>query len=595
VLSPHAHTRLYFAAQRVFKSEDRGDSWTPISGDLTRQLDRNKLEVMGKVWGPDAVAKSQSTSLYGNIVSLDESPLVPGLLYVGTDDGLVQVSEDGGATWRRQERFPGVPELSYVSDLFASRFEKDVVYAAFNNHKNGDFKPYLLRSADRGKTWNSIASDLPARGSTWTIAEDTVEKQLLFAGTEFGLFFSRDGGARWLRLKGGLPTIPVRDLAIHEGEGDLVIATFGRGFYVLDDLTPLRVATPATLEAASVTFPVRKALAYIPQLPLGLRGKSFLGETLFTAPNPPFGAVFTYYLKDELKTKRKARLDAEKEAQKKGAQIAYPSHAELRAEAREEEPAVVITVKDADGHVVRRLTGPVKAGISRVAWDLRFPPANPTRVTPPSSDNPFADPPQGPLAVPGRYSASFETRVDGVLVPFGTPQPFVVESLGLQTLKAADASALLAFQRKAARLQRAVLGAIEAAQEAQTRLKAVKKAIDDTPNADPAQGVEARRIERALDELMIGLRGDRVLESRYEATPMTTAERVRAIVSAQWSATVAPTGTSQQAYANAAEAFEKQLATLRTLVETDLRGLETAIEKAGAPWTPGRVPSWSKE
>jgi hypothetical protein len=237
----------------------------------------------------------------------------------------------------------------------------------------------------------------------------------------------------------------------------------------------------------------------------------------------------------------------------------------------------------------------VKAGISRVAWDLRFPPADPTRVTPPPSDNPFADPPQGPLAVPGRYTASFETRVDGVSTPFGTPQPFVVESLGLQTLKAQDAAELLAFQRKAARLQRAVLGAIEAAQEAQTRLKAVKKAIDDTPNADPALGSEARRIERALDDLMIGLRGDRVLESRYEATPMTTAERVRAIVSAQWSATVAPTGTSQQAYANAAEAFEKQLTALRTLFETDLRGLETAIEKAGAPWTPGRVPTWVKE
>jgi photosystem II stability/assembly factor-like uncharacterized protein len=595
VLSPHEHTRLYFAAQRVFRSEDRGDSWTPISGDLTRQIDRNTLKVMGRLWGPDAVAKNQSTSVYGNIVSLDESPLVPGLLYVGTDDGLVQVSEDGGKSWRRQDSFPGVPERSYVSDLFASRFDTDVVYAAFNNHKQGDFKPYVLRSADRGRTWVSVTGDLPERGSAWTIAEDAEKSGLVFAGTEFGLYFTKDGGQKWLRLKGGLPTIPVRDLAIQKREGDLVVATFGRGFYVLDDLTPLRVATPAMLESAAATFPVKKAMAYIPQTPLGLRGKSFLGETLFTAPNPPFGAVFTWYLKEEVKTRRKARLDAEKEADKKGVPISYPSHSDLRAEAREEDPAVVLTVKDADGNVVRRLSAPAKAGIQRVAWDLRFPPANPTRLTPPPADNPFFDPPEGPLVVPGRYTVSFETRVDGALAPFGTPQPFVVESLGLQTLKAADAAELLAFQRKTARLQRAVLGAIEAAGEAQSRLKAAKKAIDDTPGADPALGAEARRIERALDDLLTTLSRDRVLDARYEPTPMTTRERVQAIVNTQWSATVAPTGTSRQAYADAAEAFEKQLATLRTLVDTDLRTLEASMEKAGAPWTPGRLPTWQKE
>jgi photosystem II stability/assembly factor-like uncharacterized protein len=595
VLSPHKPTRLYFAAQRIFRSEDRGDSWTPISGDLTRKIDRNTLAVMGKVWGPDAIAKGQSTSFYGNIVSLDESPLVEGLLYVGTDDGLVQVSEDGGKTWRRQEAFPGVPGTTYVSDLFASRFDKDAVYAAFNNHKNGDFKPYLLRSADRGRTWTSVAADLPARGSVWTIAEDTVERDLLFAGTEFGLFASRDGGQKWVQLKGGLPPIPVRDLAIQKRENDLVVATFGRGFFVLDDLTPLRVARPVDLETDALTFPVRRALAYVPSSPLGGREKASLGETLFTAPNPPFGAVLTYYLKDEVKTRRKARLDAEKEAEKKGTPAAYPDAAALRAEAREEDPAVVITVRDADGNVVRRLKGPVTAGVHRVAWDLRFPSSTPTSLKPAPTDNPFYDPPAGPLAVPGAYAASFEKRVDGVLSPLGEPQAFVVESLGLQTLKAVDAKELLAFQRKTARLQRAVLGAIDAAEEAQERVKVAKKAIDDTPGAAPALGAEARRIERALDDLLVGLQGDRVMARRYTPTAMSTADRVERIVGAQWSTTVAPTGNSREAYALASEAFEKQLASLRTLVETDLRALETAMEKAGAPWTPGRVPTWTKE
>ncbi len=246
---------------------------------------------------------------------------------------------------------------------------------------------------------------------------------------------------------------------------------------------------------------------------------------------------------------------------------------------------------------MRRLTGPVKAGVHRVAWDLRFPAADPTSLKPGPTpvENPFYEAPAGPLAVPGTYTASFEKRVDGVLTPFGEPRTFQVESLGLQTLKAADAKELLAFQRRTARLQRAVLGAIEAAQEAQERLKVAKKAIDDTPEADAKLGAEARRLERELDALLIDLRGDRVMAGRNEPTPMSTADRVGAIVSSQWSTTVAPTGTSRQAYATASAAFEKQLATLRTLVDTDLQALEGAMEKAGAPWTPGRVPTWTKE
>jgi photosystem II stability/assembly factor-like uncharacterized protein len=595
IISPHDHKRLYFAAQRVFRSDDRGDSWTPVSGDLTRQIDRNKLKVMGKVWGPDAIAKSASTSFYGNIVSLDESPLVEGLLYVGTDDGLVQVSEDGGKSWRRQESFPGVPEMSYVSDLFASRFDPGAVYAAFDNHKTGDFKPYLLKSSDRGRTWASIASDLPARGNVWTVAEDTVDRDLLFAGTEFGLFFSRDGGKKWVQLKGGLPVIPVRDLAFQKRENDLVIATFGRGFYVLDDVTPLRAAKPADLEQETLTFPVKKAIAYIPSLPLGLKDKAFLGETFFTAPNPPFGAVFTYYLKDEIRTKKAARQKAEKDADTKGQEIRYPSREELQTEAREEEPAVILTVKDADGNVVRRLSGPVKVGVHRVAWDLRLPPSTPTSLKPPPTDNPFLDPPTGPLAVPGSYTVSFAKRVGGVDEPFGQTQTFEVVALGLQTLKDPDAAELLTFEKKTARLQRAVLGAIEAAKQGEDRIKHIKKAIDETPGADPKLGAEARRIERGLADVLVALRGDETMRSRNEPARMSTVERVEAIVSTQWTATVAPTGTSRQAYAMAADAFEGELATLRALLDTDLRALDASLEKAGAPWTPGRVPVWAKE
>ncbi|MGZ6988380.1 MAG: glycosyl hydrolase, partial [Thermoanaerobaculia bacterium] len=379
IISPHAHTRLYFAAQRVFRSDDRGDNWGPVSGDLTRQVDRNKLKVMGRVWSVDAVAKNTSTSLYGNIVSLAESPRKEGLLYVGTDDGLVQVTEDGGSAWRKIDAFPGVPSNAYVSDLEPSPHDEGTVFAAFDNHKMGDFKPYLLKSTDRGRTWVSIAGDLPARGSVYTVREDPEKPALLYCGTEFGLFFTPDGGKRWIQLKGGVPTIAVKDIAIQKREGDLVAATFGRGFFVLDDLTPIRRATDDMLAKEAALLPVKKAWMFVPSKPLGMRDKGFQGESYFSAPNPPFGAVFTYYLKDEIETKRKARLAAEKKVAEKGGDVFYPSWDALRTEAREEEPAVVLTVSDGAGNVVRRLTGPVKAGFQRVAWDLRYPAANPTQ------------------------------------------------------------------------------------------------------------------------------------------------------------------------------------------------------------------------
>src|SRR5207248_11534796 len=318
LISPHAHTRLYFAANRVFRSDDRGNSWKPISGDLTRELDRDKLAVMGKVWGPDAVAKHLSTSYYGNIVALAESPKKEGLLYAGTDDGLLQVTEDGGKNWRKLDKFPGVPERTYVSRVLASQHDAETVYAAFDNHKMGDFAPYLLKSSDAGRTWNDIKGDLPERGSVLALAEDHKDPNLLFAGTEFDLFFSADGCKKWVRLRAGLPTIAVRDLAIQKQENDLVVGTFGRGIYVLDDYTHLRGIKAETLKSECSLFPVRDALQYIPTRQYGGQGKAFLGAAFYTADNPPFGATFTYHLKESLKTKKQKRRDEERAARRKG-------------------------------------------------------------------------------------------------------------------------------------------------------------------------------------------------------------------------------------------------------------------------------------
>jgi photosystem II stability/assembly factor-like uncharacterized protein len=594
LLSPHSRTRLYFAAQRLFRSDDRGDNWKAVSPDLSSGTDRNQLKVMGRVWSVDAVAKNRSTSFYGNIVALDESPVAENLLYVGTDDGLIQVSEDG-ATWRRQDRFPGVPERSYVADVHASPHDANVVYAAFNNHKSGDFKPYLLKSADRGRTWTSIAAGLPDRGSTWTVLEDPAQRDLLFVGTEFGVFFSPSGGSKWIQLKGGLPPIAVRDMVIQKREGDLVLGTFGRGFYVLDDLTPLRKASASVLAQEAAIFPVRASAMFVQEEPFGIRGRGFQGASHYMAENPPFGAVVTYYLKDEIPTLRKKRQDEEKKLAEKGADVPQPAWSDLDREAAEEEPAVVLTISDESGRVVRRLTGPVKAGFHRLAWDLRYPAPEPTSLEPFASDEPWKSPPTGPLALPGRYRVSLAKRQGGVVTPLGEPQTFEATLLAAGSLPEPDRQALQAFAQKTARLQRAVLGAKESIEEATPRLKRLKKAIDDAPAADAALAGEVRALEGRLRDLGVKLDGGSAKQRYQEPVPTSIVTRVQGIVDAHWTTTQAPTGTQRRAYDLAASDFAPVLADLSRLIDTDLPALERKADAAGAPWTPGRVPRWTPE
>jgi len=593
IISPHSHTRLYFAANKLFRSDDRGDSWKLISGELSRGLDRNKLPVMGKIWGPDAVAKHASTDPFGNASALAESPKKDGLIYVGTDDGLIQVTEDAGKNWRKIDSFPGVPDMTYVSRIAASQHEADTVYAAFENHKRSDFAPYLLKSTDRGKSWSSIKSNLPANGPVLAIAEDHVNPNLLFIGTEFGLFFTIDGGQKWIQLKGGMPVIAVRDLAIQKRENDLVVGTFGRSIYILDNYTSLRALKPEMLNQEAALFPVKDAMMYIQSQPLGGRGKAFQGEAFFTAENPSFGATFTYYLKESPKTRKQIRQEAEKEADRKGTPLPYPALADLSAEEEEEAPAIIVTISDASGRVIRRLTAPLSSGINRVSWDLRYP--APTLAPPRPADgeeDPFAEPPGGPLVMPGKYSVSFAKRVNGAISKLSAPQEFTVYVEGQAAMSGPDRAALVEFQQKVARLQRAVSGAVETANQLRTRLGQIKRALHETPAAEAKLMEDAASIEKRNNELLRALRGDNALRQRQEILPPSISERVNTIVSDQRMSTSAPTQTQKDHYAAAAQEFETVLNRLRPLIEGDLARLEKAMESAGAPWTPGRIPDW---
>ena len=370
---------------------------------------------MGRVWSVDAVAKNDSTSFYGTIVALAESPLVEGLIYAGTDDGLIQVTEDGGQHWRKVDNFPftNKPEDVYVADIETSQLDPNTVYACFDNHQNGDFKPYVLRSTDRGKNWTNISGDLPERGSAYTVAVDHKLTELLFVGTEFGVFASRDGGQHWHALKAGMPTIAVRDLEIQRRESDLVVGTFGRGIYILDDYSPLRDLTKPVADKPAAIMPIKKALLFVPSAPLAGGEKAYQGASYFTAPNPPFGATITYHLKDAMKTKKAARREQEQKLERESKDVFYPSWDTLKAEDREDAPAVILTIKNEAGQVVRRLGGPGAAGLHRVTWDLRWPSYRPVTGTEPvrrgDDDDEVFDPGAAPWPCPASTQSPWKS------------------------------------------------------------------------------------------------------------------------------------------------------------------------------------------
>jgi photosystem II stability/assembly factor-like uncharacterized protein len=594
IISPHLHTRLYMASDKLFRSDDRGDSWQAISGQLSRDLDRDKLPVMGRIWSIDAVAKNASTAFFGNASALAESQKKDGLIYVGTDDGLLQITEDGGKNWRRVEKFPGVADMSYVSRIITSNHDANTAYVAFDNHQNADFKPYILKTTDAGRTWSSLVANLPKNGPVWAIAEDHVNPNLLFVGTEYGLFFSVDGGQKWVQLKGGLPTIAVRDISIQKRENDLVLGTFGRGIYILDNYAPLRTIKPEMLRQDAVVFPVKDALMYIQSQPLGGRGKSFQGESFFTADNPPFGATVTWYLKEAIKTRKEKRQEAERDAEKKGAPVGWPTREQLRAEEEEDAPAIIVTITDSGDRVVRRLTGPVTGGVQRVTWDLRYPAANLSAPPPPDADPDF-EPPSGSLVMPGTYKATVAKRVDGVVTQIGPAQEFQVVVEGQENMSSTDRSALVEFQQKAVRLQRAVSGATQAANALRPRLAAIKRAISETPSLPPKLYEDAMALDKRTNDILRELSGDAAARQRNMNTPPSITDRVGYVVGAQRMSTARPTQTQQNQYTAAAQDFEGVLGRLRQLIEVDLSRLEKQLEAAGAPWTPGRIPEWKDQ
>ena len=590
VISPFSNKRIYYAGQFLWRSEDRGDSWTRVSDDLTRGIFRLEQKIMDRQWSVDGLWDHGAMSQFGTITAVSESRLQEGLIYVGTDDGLVQVTEDGGKSWRKVEKIAGVPDYFFVNDIMASKHDKDTVYAAIDNHKTGDYKPYLMMSADRGRTWTNLAAGLPQRTIVWSVAQDHVKKDLLFAGTEFGIYATLDGGKKWVKLSGGVPTISFRDIEVQERESDLVGASFGRGFFVLDDYSALREMSEEALGRDAALFPVKTALQYVQMRPIDSSGKNCFGETFFLAPNPPFGAVFSYYLRDGLKSGAEARKEAEAALVKEGKPVPFPGWDALRREEREVKPQVVLTVTDEAGQVVRRVSGPAGKGLHRVAWDLRYPPVEPTELEAPQREE-WDWVPVGPFVVPGKFTVTLGKVVDGVMTPIAEARTFTVESLAMATLPEKDKAALLGFQKKAGELQRAMMGAGAAAEDALKAFPFIRKALIDAPKADPKLAETARAIEGRLRDQLVVLFGDRTKQRRSEPSSPSLMDRL----TAQLDATGPITATARRGYDIAADGFEKLLEEMRRTIEVDLKKLQSDLEAAGAPWTPGRgLPVWKK-
>jgi photosystem II stability/assembly factor-like uncharacterized protein len=586
LVSPHQPDRIYFGSQRLWRSDDRGSSWSAISGDLTLGLDRYEQRFIGRTWSVDALHDNGAMSKYATLTAISESPREAGMLVVGTDDGLVQVSANAGGSWQRAASLPGLPALSFVNDVELGQHDARTVFVAADAHKIGDFRPYLYASSDLGRTWRSIAGDLPLGAIVWAIQQDHVRPELLFAGTERGLFWSPNGGTNWHELSNGLPPISVRDVKLHRRDNDIVVATFGRGIYVLDDYAPLRELAAGAVAAEGGVMPIRDAWWFVPHQVAQALGRPELGSDDFTTPNPGVGALITYHLRDVPTTAREARRAAERSLNERGVDVPFPGYERLRAEAVEAAPKIFVQIADSVARPVRRLEVPATAGVGRVTWDLRGPTPDAINLAPSGFRPPWAMGTTAPLVAPGRYTATLVVVSASGVRTIGESRPFVVKPV--PNLPATtNPVAVAAFQAEVAELQRQVSAINAELGRIRDVVRHARAAVIAAPRADAALFARIDSIAARVTVLAMRLNGDPARQQLDQSIAPSPSGRVGA-ASSTWDTRQMPTATQRASIAIATTEIAAISHDLGTLVAGDLAALERALESAGAPWTPGR-------
>ena len=572
VVSPHSASTIYFGSYRVWKSENRGNSWQPISADLTRDQERLELPVMGRVQSWDNAWDVSAMSVYNTITSIAVSPLDDGLIYAGTDDGLIHVTEDGGTEWRRIEvgSIPGIPATSFVNNLVADLHDADVVYAALDNHKFGDLSPYLVKSSDRGQTWESIQGNLPDRTLVWRLVQDHVRESLLFAATEFGLYFTVDGGTNWTKIASDA-TISFRDVTIQRRENDLVGASFGRGFFILDDYAPLREISEDVLaregaplcDQNGVVVPAARRSRRLARDELLRRTESGFRRNIHVLPPRRF-----------YDTRRQAQ-----KARKRGRRSRHPvpglGHSRSRNVTRSKTTSTS-SWRDAAGDIAGRVSGPASKGLHRVTWSLRYPSMSPVS----SDDSP--DDGDGFLATPGSYMATLRKTSAGVDTELGGPVEFEVVPLHEPALKGASPESIAAFRKEMETLQARVSLFRDLLEAQKDKVGAMHTALKRAarPSADlVAELHAARETLLALNVRAFGYESKSEIGERNQQSAVS-----RIFVGMQGLAnTYGPTDMHRSTVADGKAGLDILEAELDTFVTTVVPTLEAALSSAGAP------------
>jgi photosystem II stability/assembly factor-like uncharacterized protein len=591
-VSVHQSGKIYFGSQRVWRSDDRGDDWTAISGDLTTGVNRFTLPVNGLVRSTDALWDLNAMSGYASLTAISESPVKADYLWTGSDDGLVQRSADGGQRWQAVTP-PGLPERAFINDVEASQHNVDGAFVVADNHKVGDYRPLLFATSNGGRSWQDISGDLPDETLVWAIQQDHIEPGLLFLAAEAGLYASLNGGENWHRLGAGVPNISFRDLKLHRRDNDLIGASFGRGVFVLDDYTPLRTlaaqirsGTDGALNGREGLFAVRDAWWYIPSVPGQAAGLPSQGSTEFRAANPPLGPLFSVYIADVPKTPAETRREKERELASQGKNIPFPGWDSLQAETTATEARYYLAISDERGEPVRRLSVAGEPGLQRISWDMRGPAPDAISFPDGSFRAPWMSEPRGGLVAPGRYSAQLLRVGPGDTQMIGDAQTF--ELRALESLPGdVDLVASTRFESEVTEAKRHLSALDAMLKSVDDEARYLRAAFEASPGADSALQLQIDALAKEVAELRYMLRGNPARERLGEYLSHSAARRINSAANAMHTR-LPPTATQREDLRLGSETLSQITARAEAMRSGLLAEIKQALAENDAPWVPGQ-------